>query len=158
MTNYMQPYIVALFGHRDFAATREIEQRLYDLVADLLRSKPYVEFLVGRDGAFDLFAASVVKRCRQSVRDDNSALIWVLPYLTADFRENQAAYQNYYDEIILSPAVQGKHFKAAISARNREMIDRADLVILCVQKNCGGAYQALRYARQQGKDIVNVAE
>ena len=154
----LNTYTVTLFGHRDFIATREIEQRLYELVADLLRSKSYVEFLVGRDGAFDLFAASVIKRCRQSVRDDNSALVWVLPYQTADFRDNQAAYHAYYDEIVFSPAAQGKHFKAAISARNCEMIDRADLAVFYVKKSSGGAYRALRYARQQGKDIVNIGE
>ena len=50
------------------------------LVHALLLEKEYVEFLVGRDGDFDQIVSSAVKRQQRLVRDDNSSLIWILPY------------------------------------------------------------------------------
>ena len=52
------------------------------LIHTLLLEKEYVEFLVGRNGDFDQIVSSAVKRQQRRVRDDNSALILVLPYPT----------------------------------------------------------------------------
>ena len=49
------------------------------VIKELLISQEYVEFLVGRDGEFDQLVASTVRRCKRTVRDDNSALVLVLP-------------------------------------------------------------------------------
>ncbi|WP_278291379.1 hypothetical protein [Ruminococcus flavefaciens] len=38
------------------------------------------------------------------------------------------------------------------------MIDRADLVICCIQHKSGGAYRTIQYAEKQGKKIVNLAD
>ena len=48
--------------------------------------------------------------------------------------------------------------KVAIQVRNRSMIDRADLVVCCIQHKSGGAYRTILYAEKQGKKIVNLAE
>lgn len=49
------------------------------VIKELLISQEYVEFLVGRDGEIDQLVASTVRRCKRTVRDDNSALVLVLP-------------------------------------------------------------------------------
>lgn len=54
-------YRVALFGHRDFNAHRQLEERLVPLLEDLTRRKPFLEIHIGRDGEFDVFAASIVR-------------------------------------------------------------------------------------------------
>ena len=69
------------------------------LVHALLLEKEYVEFLVGRDGDFDQIVSSAVKRQQRLVRDDNSSLIWILPYPTAELRNNMENFETYYDEI-----------------------------------------------------------
>ena len=48
--------------------------------------------------------------------------------------------------------------KSAIQVRNRNMIDRADLVVCCIQHKSGGAYRTIQYAEKQGKKIVNLAD
>ena len=153
----MSQYTVSFFGHRVIADPLMIEQRLETLIRKLLKEKEYVEFLVGRDGEFDQLVSSVIRRCKRSVRDDNSAHVWVLPYATADYRDNEEDYRAYYDEIEVFDSA-GKHFKAAFQARNRNMVDRADLVVFCVERNEGGAYQTMRYAIQQGKQYINLAD
>ena len=69
------------------------------LVHALLLEKEYVEFLVGRDGDFDQIVSSAVKRQKRIVRDDNSSLIWILPYPTAELRNNM---ENFEDAIAKS--------------------------------------------------------
>ena len=54
----MEIYTVSFFGHRLVERASEIEVRLEILLHDLITQKEYVEFLIGRDGEFDLLAAS----------------------------------------------------------------------------------------------------
>lgn len=150
-------YTVSFFGHRQVNQPMEVESRLEDIVRGLIATKEYVEFLVGRNGDFDQLVSSTVLRIKHAVRDDNNALVLVLPYVTAEYMNNQASFDSYYDNVEVSEAATGGHFKSAIQTRNREMVDRSDLVICCVEQEQGGAYQTMKYAEKQGKDIINVA-
>jgi hypothetical protein len=38
------------------------------------------------------------------------------------------------------------------------MVDRADLIICYIEHQSGGAWQAARYAIEQGKMVINLAE
>lgn len=150
-------YTVSFFGHRIIEQPPLVEQSLEELIGSLLRSKEYVEFLVGRNGDFDQLVSSVIRRCKREIREDNSAHVWVLPYVTADYRDYEEDFRAYYDEIEVFDSA-GKHFKAAFQARNRSMVDRADLIVFCVERNEGGAYQTMRYAIQQGKQYINLSD
>ena len=83
--------------------------------------------------------------------------MWVLPYVTADFRDHEDDYRAYYDEIEICNS-SGRHYKAAFQARNRNMVDRSDLVVFFVERHEGGAYQTMRYAMQQDKQYINLAD
>ena len=153
----MNTYTVSFFGHRYIDNPFPIEKALDELIGSLLQSKEYVEFLVGRNGDFDQLVSSTIRRCKREIRDDNSAHVWVLPYVTADYRDYEEDYRAYYDEIeVFSSA--GSHYKAAFQARNRSMVDRSHLVVFFVERKEGGAYQTMRYAIQQGKDYINLAD
>ena len=130
----MQVYTVSFFGHRRICDPIRIERRLEELIKELLLTKQYVEFLVGRDGDFDLLVSSVIRRCKRECRSDNSSLVWVLPYMTADFRDNEESYREYYDEI---EVFSGTHYKAAFQQRNRALIDRSDLSIFYIKETKG---------------------
>jgi len=153
---YLNTYTVSFFGHRAIEDPLLVEQRLEMLIRKLLKEKEYVEFLVGRDGEFDQIVSSTIRRCKRSVRDDNSAHIWMLPYSTADFRDNEDVYRDYYDEIEICGTSAGSHFKGAHQARNREMVDRSDLVVFCIQHESGGAWQTMKYAKNHGKPYINI--
>lgn len=127
------------------------------LIRELLISKEYVEFLVGRDGDFDQLVSSTVRRCKRVVRDDNSTLVWVMPYETAEYRDNEKSFHDYYDNVEICGASAGGHFKGAHQTRNREMIDRSDLVVFCVEHETGGAYKTMCYTKKCGKCIVNLS-
>ena len=152
----MNQYTVSFFGHRVIEDPLLIEQRLEQLIRKLLKEKEYVEFLVSRDGEFDQIVSSTIRRCKRVVRDDNSTHVWVLPYPTADFQDNEDAYREYYDEIEICGTSAGGHFKGAYQTRNREMVDRSDLVVFCIQHESGGAWQTMKYATKQGVPHINI--
>ena len=85
----MQIFTVSFFGHRQIDNCFEIELLLEKLIRELMLSKEYVEFLVGRDGDFDQLVSSTVLKYKRTVRDDNSSLIWIMPYLIAEYRNNE---------------------------------------------------------------------
>lgn len=152
----LNTFTVSFFGHRMIDNALEIENRLEQLVQTLLREQEYIEFLVGRDGEFDQIVSSIIRRCKRTIRDDNSAHVWVLPYPTADFRDNEDAYREYYDEIEICGTSAGGHFKGAYQTRNREMVDRSNLAVFCIQHESGGAWQTMKYAKKQGISCVNL--
>ena len=78
--------------------------------------------------------------------------------MKAEYRDNEKEYLDYYDEVEVCAESSEAHPKSAIQVRNRSMIDRADLVICCIQHKSGGAYATIRYAEKQGKKIVNLAD
>ena len=92
----MNIFTVSFFGHRIIDNSFLLEQKLEDLIRELLCSKEYVEFLVGRDGEFDQIVSSTVRRCKRSVRDDNSAVVLVMPYATAEYLNNEQSFHDYW--------------------------------------------------------------
>lgn len=154
----MNLYTVSFFGHRQIDNVFAIVERLETIIRELLLTKEYVEFLVGRDGEFDQLVASTVRRCKRTVRDDNSALVLVLPYATAEYRNNKQSFHAYYDEVEICAESAGKHFKSAHQIRNRTMVDRSDWVVFCVEHNSGGAYQTMQYAKKANANIINLPD
>ena len=149
-------FTVAFFGHREIDNPFKIEDRLEEEIYRLLGEKEYVDFLVGRDGEFDQFASSAVLRVRKQYRDDNSSLILVLPYARAEYLNNEDSFHDYYSDVEISYAASKAHPKAAIQIRNREMVDRADLVLCAIERQSGGAWQTVQYAMKQEKPVINL--
>ncbi len=58
----MEIYSVAFIGHREIENYREVEDAIMVKLSDLLREKEFVEFQFGRNGEFDIFVASCIKR------------------------------------------------------------------------------------------------
>ncbi len=153
----MEVYTVTFFGHRNIDNSSQIEDRLDIIIKKLIREKTYVEFLVGRNGEFDQYVSSAIIRAKKKYRDDNSFHVLVLPYATAEYLNNVRSFEGYYDEVEICQESAHAHFKSAIQIRNRKMVDRADLIICCIDHELGGAYQTIRYAQKQKKNIINLA-
>lgn len=154
----MNIYTVSFFGHRKIENPSEIESRLDRLLHDIITQKEYVEFLIGREGEFDLLAASAIRRAVKNYGCGNTSFILVLPYMKAEYRNNKREYLEYYDEIEVCAEASEAHYKSAIQVRNKIMVDRSDLVVCCIQKNTGGAYKTVKYAENQNCTVVNLSE
>lgn len=151
-------YTVAFFGHRDIEDIVRVESLLEKEIRRIIRENEYVDFLVGRHGDFDQSAASSVLRVRKSVGEHNSSLTLVLPYMTAEYRDNEEYFLDYYTDVEVSHKASTSHPKSAIQIRNREMVDRADLIICYIERKSGGAWQTVNYAIKQNKKVINLFE
>ena len=146
----MECFTVSLFGHRDLYNLSELEEVLLPILRDLMKKKPYVNFLIGRNGNFDIFAASAIKRVQKEMGCERSELTLVLPYGVADIEY----YSDYYDAITIPEGLFGAHPKSAIKLRNRWMVEASDLVLVCVERERGGAYEAMKYAAKLHKSLI----
>ena len=151
--NY-QSYRIVLFGHRDFDGHDALDELLYPLLKDLMRNKPFVEIYIGRNGEFDVYAATIVKRIQKEIGKESSEFICVLPYPEKDIEY----YEKYYDSVIIPDCIEKTHPKGAITKRNLWMVEQADLFICYVKREQGGAFAALKYAKKLKKEIINLCE
>lgn len=114
--------------------------------------------MIGKDEEFDLLASAVIKRAIRSYGYGNTHFTLVLPYMKAEYRDNEKSYLEYYDEVKICSESAEAHYKSAIQIRNRNMVDRPNFVVCCIQHNSGRAYKTIQYANKQGKRIVNLAK
>ncbi len=150
----MDIFRIVFFGHRAVRNMRELETKLSVILKRIMDTHTYIEFYIGRNGEFDEFTASVIKRLKKEREMSYNILILVLPYTVKDMEY----YEKYYDEIIIPESIGKAHYKNAITLRNRWMVDQADLVIVNVERHSGGAYAAMCYADKQNKQIINLNE
>lgn len=153
----MDIFTVTFFGHRRLYDHGLISDRLDKVILDILDKHANVDFLVGRNGDFDLLAASAVRRCREKRGGETCTLNLILPYFSREYRDNEEEFNRYYDSVELYKKANDIHFKNAIGIRNRAMVDRSDMVICCVSTNSGGAYTAVRYAEGKRLPVINLA-
>ena len=151
---FMNIFTVSLFGHREIGDLRKLDAKITPIIKNLIRTKPYISFLIGRNGEFDEHVASVVKSAQNELGRENNEIILVLPYKVA----NLEYYDKYYDNIIIPEIIHGVHHKSVITLRNRWMIENSDLAVFYVEHDTGGAYKAMKYAEMLCKDVINIFE
>ena len=156
MCRMLNIYTVAFFGHRYIDNPLKIEELLEEQIRKLIDENEYVEFLVGHNGDFDRCVSSAVLRVRKNYRDDNSSLVLMLPYPTAEYLNNEEYFHRFYTDVEISYKASKAYPKSAIQIRNRETVDRADLVICYIEGNRGGAWKTVQYAITKGKDIIKL--
>ena len=150
----MEIFTVSLFGHRRIDDLNKLENKLAPVIRELIQSKSYVAFLVGRNGEFDEYVASVIKRVQNKIEYGSSDITLVLPYSVADI----SYYEEYYDNIVIPECLYKVHPKSAIKLKNQWMVDQSEMVICWVERKEGGAYTAMKYAEKSEKYIINLHE
>lgn len=56
----MNIFTVSLFGHREISDLKELSSKIEPIIKKLLQTKVYVSFLIGRNGEFDEYVASLI--------------------------------------------------------------------------------------------------
>lgn len=150
----MQVKNVVLFGHRELYEHAKVEKKLSVILRHLALTNPYVEIYMGRNGEFDTFVASIIKQFKKVSGFENIGMTLVLPYEHKDIEY----YAQYYDSVFIPESLHGIHPKRAITERNKWMVNKCDLLICYVKHGYGGAHTALKYAKNEGKKIINLAD
>lgn len=141
------------FGHREVFEniSGQVEEAVLMAIKDSCEL-----FYTGAMGEFDSLFSSVVRRAKRTY--PYIKLICVKPYMTNDINKGRDYYSTLYDDVIIPDELAGIHYKAAIKARNRWMIDHSELVIVYMIREHGGAYEAKRYAERRSKHIIVIGE
>lgn len=146
-----------------FAGHREVyhagmDEKIEKAIRKLLQTDSEFVFYTGGMGEFDSRCASAVRAAKRRYPHLKIHLVLVLSYMSNRLNTDKEYYEYCYDEILLPEELCGVHYKAAIQKRNRWMVDRADYLIAYLFRNFGGAYETVKYAKKQGKTVINLAE
>lgn len=139
----------ALFiGHDDcYGVSRsEVEKAIISLI-----QKDVTDFLSGGQGGFDRLCAGCVFRLKKDYPQIRNLL--VIPYLTFNVFDKEI-----FDEIIYPEGFEKYHFKSAIPARNKYMVDNSAYAICYVTHDWGGAAQTYKRALKKKLSITNLGE
>ena len=143
--------ICAFFGHRDVLST--VAPLIENQVRRLITEESVDTFWLGGYGNFDACAASVLRRLQGEY--PNITILLIIAYPRQLERYGSALP---FDGFEYPAAVEAAPRKFAISARNRYMAEYTDFAIGYVQKEYGGAYDALKTAANKHKTVINLAK
>ena len=143
--------ILTFIGHRDTRITEKLKKEVRTHLRNFINLNVKT-FYCGGMGAFDNLCAELLKELKEEFPHIKRYL--VVPYLDNNFLRiaQELVSTNYYDEI-LYPPIENVFPKYAILARNKYMIDKADLLISFVSQRYGGAYQSFLYAKKKKSSI-----
>ncbi|MBR5599080.1 MAG: hypothetical protein IKW39_03470 [Alphaproteobacteria bacterium] len=146
--------ICSFFGHRDTPLSSEIELRLENTIKNLISQGVY-EFWCGNEGTFDTLTRMIMIRLKKDIPYLN--LCFVSAYNPDNFPplKRKTLEENF--EIIYSIEIADGHPKFAITRRNKYMINNSDIIVCYITDEKGGAYNAVKLAQKQNKEIINIA-
>lgn len=140
----------AFFGHRKYDYYSEYEDKIKNIIIDLIENKGVNEFYNGYRGIFDRLCARAVHEVKSQYPDIKN--IMVLSYRpNKDFYLPECFDESVY--LIEKPVFQ----KYGIVYTNRLIVERSEYIVSGVKLH-GGAYTACEYARRKGKTIVSIFE
>ena len=139
---------VTFCGHSEIHYSEDIEQKLFDIVEELIKNGAN-EFLLGGYGNFDNLAAKALKKLKKKYAHINSIL--VIPYLDRKYD------LELYDSSVYPP-LEDVPQRFAISKRNEWMIQNSEFVVAYVKYSWGGAIKTLEFAQRKSKKIINISE
>lgn len=133
-------------GHNEcYGVTKEqIKVAIVELI-----EKGVIDFLSGGQGGFDRTCAGCVKELKEKYPQINNIL--VIPYLNFNVFN-----KDIFDLILYPEGFEKYHFKAAIPARNKYMVNNSGYAICYVTHGWGGAAQTYEIAKKKGLKIINI--
>lgn len=135
-------------GHKECYGVRveDVQREIVKLI-----DSGVTDFLNGGMGGFDWMCARVVYELKKDYPQIRNYL--VIPYLTFNIIEPK-----YFEDIIYPEGFERYHFKAAIPARNRYLVDNSQYVVCYVTHGWGGAAKTLDLAQKKGLRIINLGD
>lgn len=137
----------AFFGHRDWGQAEE-KEKIRNSIVDLIENYGVFQFYSGGRGNFDNLCSQIVYELKKDYPQIKNTL--VLSYMPKEYN-----LPNKYDDSVyfLEKQVPPKY---AIVKTNQIMADKADYLIVGLQRSQGGAYLAYEYAKRKGKMIIQI--
>jgi hypothetical protein len=75
----------------------------------------------------------------------------------AEYRNNKESFHDYDTDVEIFHTASVAHPKSAIPICHHEMVDRADLILCCIERGKGGIWRMPHYVIKQEKAVINLA-
>ena len=135
-------------GHKECygVSSEQVREEIIKLIENGV-----TDFLSGGMGSFDWMCARIVFELKKTYPHIHNNL--VIPYLTFTILE-----EKYFDSIIYPEGFEKYHFKSAIPARNKYLVENSAYAICYVTHGWGGAAQTFEKAVKKGLTVINLGE
>ena len=148
-------------GHRNIANTElpRLKERLDETIENLI-GQGITRFLSGGATGFDTLAANAVL----TARNQNQAvkLCMALPCSNQDERWKPADRQTYKHLLETADEVffvsEQPYFQGCMEQRNLYLIENSGVCVAYMKHGRSGTSQTVRFARERGLEIINLAE
>ncbi|MBR2591239.1 MAG: DUF1273 family protein [Clostridia bacterium] len=144
--------ICSFFGHRE--VFKDLSEALEQAINEAISAYGITTFYVGGHGEFDKQAARAVRAAKRNY--PQIKLVLILPYFTNKLNAYKEDYESYYDNIIIPIELADVHPKSAITKRNRWMVDESKVIICYIQRDFGGAFDAVNYASKKVRIVIKI--
>lgn len=141
-------------GHRELV---DLDVALLDRVVKNLIKNGVNRFLCGMAHGFDLTAAESVLALKKEF--PNVELVACVP---CEGQSNffSAADKARYNRILLNSSevivLSDHYYQGCMHVRDRYMVDNSDMVVCYLRKKSGGTYYTVKYAKDQGKKVIEL--
>jgi uncharacterized phage-like protein YoqJ len=147
-------------GHRRIPSDKigEIKTKLKHTLTEMIESG-YLYFGVGGALGFDTLAALAILELKKDY--PRIRLILVLPCVnqTKGWKEKDVdVYEFIKSQCDKYVYVSKEYTSNCMLKRNRHLVDNSSLCICYLTENTGGTAYTVRYAKQKGLRIINIAE
>ena len=146
-------------GHRSISESG-YERISYRLEMELRKLIENGVTFYGAGGAlgFDTIAAETVIRLREEF--PHIKLILVLPCETQAFcwrQEDKDRYERIKGQADKTVLISREYTKDCMFRRNRHLVDGSSICLCYLTKGTGGTAYTVKYAREQGLEVINLA-
>lgn len=142
--------VCTFFGHREFK--EDIEQPLVVVLQELIERDGVDEFYVGNHGQFDRLVKKVMlQMCEKYPHVRFHVVLSRLPQ--GEWCCVQDGERTIYPEEVAKAMP-----RFAILARNRWMLDRADVAVTYVKHSMGGSGRFKEMAERKNKRVINLPD
>jgi uncharacterized phage-like protein YoqJ len=147
-------------GHRRIPSDKigEIKTKLKHTLTEMIESG-YLYFGVGGALGFDTLAALTILELKKDY--PRVRLILVLPCVnqTKGWKEKDVdVYEFIKSQCDKYVYISKEYTSNCMLKRNRHLVDNSSLCICYLTENTGGTAYTVRYAKQKGLRIINIAE
>jgi uncharacterized phage-like protein YoqJ len=151
--------ICCFTGHREIKHIKAsvLIERLENTVINLIENVGITDFRAGGARGFDSIAAMCI--IRMKAKYPHIKLHMILPCDNQEKYFSNAEKQVY--QYVLENAdtvrfVNRKYSPSVMFARNRELVNGADVCVAYMYKLSGGTYYTVNYARKNKVDVLNL--
>ena len=147
-------------GHRELPEEQlpQLKQTLFKVIVRLA-SQGVTRFACGGALGFDTLAAQMVLMVKEAF--PQIELLLILPCKTQEKywpKEDQEIYREILARADRVVFVSETYIQGCMQKRNRLLVEGSSVCVCYCTKKQGGTFYTVRYARQKGLDLINLAE